>query len=180
MNARRRNRTLWHVVTAFVASALLCQEPYAEARVPHDTLLDSAKEIMAEAGLCALATSRDSEAPAIRLMDPFPPDDDMVVWLGTNRNSRKVKEILQNPRVSLFYAAPGGRGYVTIIGRAALVDDAEEKAARWKAAWDAFYADRASEYILIKVTPERVEILDYAHGIAGDPVSWEAPSIQLR
>jgi len=163
----------------FVALALVGQDGRAEAEGNRDLLLDSAREIMTAARFCALATVGDSDAPSIREMDPFPPDEDMTVWLGTNRHSRKVKEIAQNPRVSLFYAAPGG-GYVAITGRAVLVDDAKEKASRWKAAWDAFYSDRGSEFILIKVIPERLEILDYTKGIAGDPVTWEAPSIRFQ
>jgi general stress protein 26 len=180
MNLRLRTRAMWPLAIAFLASSLCCQDLWAQTPGSQAMLLDSAREIMAMASSCVLATSRDSEAPGIRQMDPFPPEADMTVWLGTNRNSRKVKEIARNPKVSLFYSAPGGSGYVIITGKAVLVDDPKEKASRWKPAWEAFYADRAAEFILIKVVAERLEILDFRHGIVGDPATWEAPSIRFQ
>lgn len=173
-------RVTWALTVAAFASSSPCQPVQAQAPIPQEALLNAAREIMTAAQYCALSTARDSGAPSIREMDPFPPDEGMNVWLGTNRNSRKIREIEGNPEVSLFYAAPGGRGYVTISGRALLVDDEKEKESRWKPAWDAFYADRVSEFILIKVVPERLEVLDFRNGIAGDPATWEAPSIQFK
>jgi general stress protein 26 len=112
-------------------------------------------------------------------MDPFAPEDGMVIWFGTHRRSRKVEHIRNDPRVTLYYEAPGGAGYVSITGTARLVDDASEKTRRWKEEWEQFYVDAESDYLLIKVNPEVLEIIDYSRGIVGDPDTWRVPTVQF-
>ncbi len=112
-------------------------------------------------------------------MDPFEPEDDMVVWLATNRNSRKVQEIEQDPRVSLYYEADGGDGYVAIQGTARLVDDPAEKKRRWKKGWEEFYPDREATYLLIAVTPESLEVVSYRLELVGDPQTWQPPRVRF-
>jgi general stress protein 26 len=113
-------------------------------------------------------------------MDPFAPEEDMVIWLGTNSKSRKVQEISNDPRVTLYYADPEGGGYVAIAGTARLVDDPEEKARWWKEAWEAYYPNREDTYLLIMVAPEKLEILSYGHGITGDSETWRIPCIEFK
>jgi general stress protein 26 len=60
-------------------------------------------------------------------MNPFPPEDDMCVWMATNSGSRKVAEIRRNARVCLYYADHGtATGSVAISSRAFLVTDRKE------------------------------------------------------
>ncbi len=91
----------------------------------HDTLLTAAHEIMQDARYCGLVTLNESGQPHVRTMDPFPPEENMVVWFGTNSNSRKVKEIRNDNRVSIYYADPEGSGYVVIEGSAYIIDDTD-------------------------------------------------------
>lgn len=169
------------VFLAAAALTILSPAPAAsQAPPPREALLTAARDIMTETRYCVLATLDAEGAPRLRTMDAFAPDDDMTVWLGTTRLSRKVQEIDRDGRVSLHFTAPGGSGYVSILGRARIVDDPAEKAARWKPEWEGFYSDREAEYVLIEVTPERLEILDYARGIVGDSRTWEPPSVVFR
>ena len=112
-------------------------------------------------------------------MDPFPPEDGLVVWLGTNPKSRKAQEIKDNPSVTLYYADPTGNGYVTIIGTAVLINDPKEKAKRWQEGWEAFFPDRDESYLLIKVMPVKMEVVNYKHQITGDSKTWSAPSVEF-
>lgn len=109
-------------------------------------------------------------------MDPFPPERDFTVWLATNPRSRKVEELRKNPRVTLYYA-DGDNGYVSLHGMARIVDDGREKERRWKEEWKAYYPDRKDSYLLIEVTPVRLEIIDYKSGISGNPQTWEPSAI---
>jgi general stress protein 26 len=171
------------LVAWVLASSLLSfplQELEAQTAFPRDTLLGAARGIMASARYCALVTFDEGGGPRVRAMDPFPPDSDMTIWMGTNRKTRKVSDIGRDPRVTLYYYSPDAVGYVTVTGTARLVDDAEEKAIRWKTEWEAFYQDRASEYLLIQVTPGRLEVVDYSRGIVGDPDTWEPPFVEFR
>jgi general stress protein 26 len=180
MRRDRNGRTLGLFLFAVLAFLPGTRSLVAQTAVPRDTLLVAAREIMQAARYCALATLDETGAPRVRTMDPFAPGPDMTVWLATNRHTRKVRQMEADPRVALYYAAPDADGYVTLLGRARLVDDEAEKAARWKPEWEAFYPDRAADYLLIEVVPDRIEIVDYGRGIVGDSVTWEPPSVQFR
>ena len=144
-----------------------------------DTLMATAKEIMVAARYCALITLNESGHPNVRTMDPFSPEEDFVVWFGTNSNSRKVNEIRKNPKTTLYYQSPNGGGYVVIKGHASIVDDPQIKRKYWKDEWESFYSDKDTNYILIKIVPDILEIVDYPHGIIGDSKTWAVPCIEF-
>ncbi len=148
-----------------------------EERFQSDSLVVAARAIMASARYCTLVTLDKTGRPQVRTMDPFAPDDGMVVWFGTNRRSRKVEQIRNDPRVALHYLAPSGAGYVSISGRARIVDDPSETARYWKDEWTSFYQNKKADYVLIAVKPETLEIIDYSRGVVGDSETWKAPSV---
>lgn len=148
-----------------------------EAQYEPDTLISAAKELMGTARYCALITLDKSGHPQVRTMDPFPPEENMQIWLGTNTNSRKVNEIRNDSRVSLYYEAPDATGYVVIQGRAYLKNDPENITKYWKDEWDRFYPDKNSMFMLIQVVPEKLEIIDYTHDIIASPETWAVPFV---
>ena len=135
---------------------------------------------MITARYCALITIDANGRAQVRTMDPFPPDENLVVWLGTNPKSRKVREIRKNARVALYYFDSASQGYVSISGIARIVDDPKEKARHWKEEWKGFYLDRDKGYVLIAVTPEKLEVVIEKKGIIGDPKTWTPPSVTFR
>jgi len=150
------------------------------AGVSRERLLGAAREIMTAARYCALITQDQSGRAQARTMDAFPPDKDMVVWFGTNPRTRKVKQIERDPRVTLYYFDPQSMGYVAMLGTARLVSDPMEKKGRWKNGWEAFYPDRERGYILIAVTPERIEVVSPKQGIEGDSAAWIPPAVEFE
>ena len=111
-------------------------------------------------------------------MDPFPTGEDMVVWLATNPKSRKVAEISDNNHVTLYYFVSEDQAYVAISGRARIVRDPGEKARHWKDDWKDFYPDR--NYLLIAVTPEKLEVVSVKRGIVGDSIRWTPPAVTFK
>ena len=142
------------------------------------TLIATAREIMKTARYCALITLDSAGRPHARTMDPFPPEENMVVWLATNPKSRKVAELRRNQRVTLYYFVREDQAYVTISGRARIVADAREKARHWKDEWKDFYPDR--NYLLIAVTPEKLEVISVKQRIIGDSITWTPPAVTFR
>jgi general stress protein 26 len=142
-------------------------------------LIAAARETMSTARYCALITQDSSGRPQARTLDPFPPDENMVVWLGTNPRSRKVAAIRRNPRVTLYYFDPEAQAYVTIYGVARLVNDPKAKLKWWKEEWKDFYPDRAKDFLLIHVTPEKLEVVNVKKGIVGNPHTWKPPSVKF-
>ena len=142
-----------------------------------EVLLTAARQIIKGAGTCALITSDAKGLPSVRVMDPFLPESDFTIWFGTNPKSRKVNQIKNNPKVTLYYLEKNSQGYVVIHGTATLVNDQSAKNKWWKPSWDAFYPNKPDGYQLIKVSPERMEVISYTHNIIGDPNTWKVPFV---
>jgi general stress protein 26 len=160
------------------ASYLMAQE--GEYVVPpRDTLLAAAKDIMAQVRFCVLITLDETGHPHARAMDPFMPDENWMIWMGTSHGTRKTKDIKNDPRVTLYYDHPEHSGYVVVYGTAKLVNDSELKAKWFKEEWAQFYTDREKEYVLIAVTPKKIEVLDYTKGITGHPETWRTPTVKF-
>lgn len=140
-------------------------------------LISAAREIISSASSCALITLDDEGRPRVRAMDPFTPEDDFTIWFGTNSESRKVNQIKNDPRVSLYYLDGDASGYVMIHGTAQLIDDKREKEKHWKDQWVAFYPNQKDNYLLIKVSPIWMEVSSVKRGFRGDSISWEPPAI---
>ena len=143
-------------------------------------IIAGARDIISSVKFCGLVTFGDSGQPDIRTMDPFQPDENFIVWLGTNPRSKKVNQIKNNPDVVLYYNDPAGNGYAVIHGRAELINDKEEKVKHWKAEWGRFYPDKDSSFLLIKVVPKKLGVINYKKGIYGDPKTWRAASVDFE
>lgn len=142
-------------------------------------LTAAAREIIGAQTYCALVTIDETGRPQVRTMNPFPPEEDMTVWFATNTRSRKVREMRRDPRVALYYSDhKNAIGYVQITGRAVLVDDMQEIRKRKRAYWDQAFPG-LKNIVLIKVVPERLDVLNYKAGLQADPETWRTPSIEL-
>ncbi len=130
-----------------------------------DSLFSAAKIIINSSPCKVLITVDENGKPYAREMAPFPIEKDWVIWLGTSTISRKVKQIMNNPNVVVYYYDPGGLSYVSISGKASLVNDPDLKAKYWVDAWETYFADRDKDYILIKVVPESMEVVSYKYNI---------------
>jgi general stress protein 26 len=143
-------------------------------------LIAAAREIIAAQTYCALVTLDDSGHPQIRTMNPFPPEEDMTVWIATSTLTRKAQQIRHDSRVTLYYADHSKAiGYVAITGRAVLVDDRAEMVKRKRAYWDSAFPE-FKNLVLIKVVPERMDVLNYSRGALGDQTTWQAPTLEFK
>lgn len=157
----------------------LIESEQQAAGIDRAAALAAAREIMGMQKYCALITVDAAGPPHARTMNPFPPEADMTVWIATNSRCRKVREIQANPRVSLYYADhKEASGYVTLTGRALLVDEMSEKLKRKRDYWEDAFPDW-KYLILIKVIPEKLEVLNYKRGFLNDTVTWQTPVIEF-
>ena len=140
-------------------------------------LRNAAKDIISSAATCALITLDAQGNPRVRAMETLIPENDFIVWFGTNPKSRKVQQIENNPNVTLYYLDNDQSGYVMMYGKAEIIHDKKAKETHWKEDWKAFYPNKSTDYVLIKVTPEWIEIVSNSRGIYGDSVTWEVPKV---
>lgn len=150
------------------------------ARASRDSILFAAREIIDHVKYCALVTIDSTGTANVRTMNPFPPEEDMTVWMATSTKTRKYREIKTNPKVTLYYANhASAEGYVTIAGRAELISDVNEIQKRKREYWKQAFPDW-SLLMLIKIIPERIEVVNYKRKMYGDAVSWLAPFVEFK
>jgi len=172
----KRQHLLIALIFCIASPSVFGQQPQRRSK---DELIAAAREIMTTTRYCALITADRSGRANARAMDAFSPDENMIVWFGTNPLSRKVSEIRRNPRVALYYFDRENQAYVSIQGIARLVNEPKEKARHWKDDWKAFYPDRDKSYLLIEVRPVRLEVVNTKTGIVGTSRDWQPPSVNF-
>lgn len=142
-------------------------------------LKEIAKEIMIAAKNCALITVDSLGVAHARTMDPFEPQKDFTVWMGTNAHSLKVKQLQQNKQVTLYYFDAKSGSYATLQGFAYIVNDKKLKDTFWKTEWESFYKNKETDYLLLKFKPISAAIISEKYHILGDSISWKTPIIKF-
>jgi general stress protein 26 len=174
-----------YYTSLFLSVLLLIPFPgHSQNKVLDDStnykIIKAAREIMTAAGICTLITLDEEGVARARAMDAFPADDNFIIWFGTNPKSRKVKQIEHDSRVTLYYFDKPTASYVMIHGNAEIMNSREVKENHWKEAWQNFYPDYPENYLLIKVTPEWLEVISEARGISGDPITWQPTIVRFK
>ena len=135
---------------------------------------------MAAQTYCALVTIDETGRPQVRTMNPFPPEEDMTVWFATNTRSRKVREMTPRPEGDALLLRPQDRDRLRRAPgprrprRATWQEILKRKRAYWDQAFPGL-----KNLVLIKVVPERLDVLNYKAGTKPDPETWRTPSIEL-
>ncbi len=168
------------LLAALIVPAVAQEKEKPAAPLTRAQLISAAREIMTAQQYCALITLDEGGRPVVRTMNPFPPDDDMIVWFATSTLTRKFQQIRRDPRVTLYYADHSkATGFVALSGKAELVSDQSEIKKHWRAYWDSAFPDK-TKLVLIKVIPERMDVLNYKAGAINDPVTWRTPSVEFK
>src|SRR4030043_560718 len=150
-------------------STIIPSKLYAQSSINRDTVLMAAREIIKETTYCALVTIDSTGQPQVRTMNPFPANDELITWFATSRTSRKVREIKNNPKVCVYYANHmTAKGYVSITGTAEVIDDKELLLKMKRDYWSGI-PDWQNKFVLIKIVPKTLEVINYKHGLNNDP-----------
>jgi general stress protein 26 len=162
------------LILIFLISALTVN---AQPSVNRDSVLLAAREIIKETTYCALITVDSTGQPQVRTMNPFPLNDEFITWFATSRTSRKVMEIKSNPKVSVYFANHiSAKGYVNITGTAEVIDDKELLLKMKRDYWNGI-PNWQNIFVLIKIVPKTIEVINYKHGLNNDPNTFRAPAI---
>lgn len=149
----------------------------AQSTVSRDTIILAAHEIISETHYCALATIDSTGQPQVRTMNPFPANNELITWFATSRTSRKVRELKNNPKVCVYFANHvDAKGYVSITGIAQVIDDKELLIKMKRDYWSGI-PDWQNKFVLIKIVPKTLEVINYKHGLNNNPDTFKAPSI---
>jgi general stress protein 26 len=184
LRSTRSPAALRLVAYAVIALAAPVLAPVVAAQAPPPSraaVIGAARDIIAKARYATFVTIGRDGHPQARIVDPFMPESDFTVWLATNPLTRKVAEIKSDSRVTLTWFDAASQSYVTMLGRAAAVNDVREKRVRWKEEWKALYKDsnRGDDYLLVRVRPLRLEVSSVSRGIENDKRTWRPATIDF-
>ncbi len=156
-------------------SALSSRDLKGQSGFNRDTLLLAAREIISQTPYCALVTVDSAGQPQIRTMNPFPANEELITWFATSRTSRKVREIRNNPRVCVYFADHvAAKGYVNITGTAQVIDNKDLLLKMKREYWNGI-PDWQNKFVLIKIIPKTLEVINYKHGLNNNPDTFMAP-----
>ena len=148
--------------------------------IEQQDIIKEAKAIIKNCYFGTFITIDENGQPRARVMEPFAPDENFVIWLATNPKSRKVEQIKNNPKATLHYFDKASLGYVSLMGKATLVNDEVIKASKFKDGWDKFYPNQKEDYLLIKFVPESLELISITNGFTGDEVDWKPHRVEFE
>ncbi|WP_316803518.1 pyridoxamine 5'-phosphate oxidase family protein [Pedobacter nototheniae] len=120
------------------------------------------KEMAESVRICMFTTFSANDEFGSRPMGTAKIEDDGSIWFYTNEYSPKSKEISKENNVLLAYSDPSKNTYLTVKGKASIVDDKVRKEAYWSPFIKAWFPDGIEDprLILIKITPEEAEYWD--------------------
>jgi general stress protein 26 len=146
-----------------------------------EPLLNIVREMMAAVPYCFFMTQNGNGRINARLMQPFPPEEDLTLYFGTSPNSRKAADIRANQRVSVAFQSNQENAYVTLNGSARLIDNLADRQRYWLAEWQPFfpYGPDGDDYVLIRFAPDRIETLNFARGITPEPFGLHCATLLL-
>lgn len=137
-----------------------------------DRLLAAARDAIAEAPICWVVTPTEdglgANARAVRdcTGEAGGGGDAWTRWFLALPGSRKAAEIRRVGRATLAYQHGSGSAYVTLVGRAELVDDRAEVQARLRPVDDPD-GSAAARLVAVRVTVDRVEV--HVRGVTAEP-----------
>jgi len=171
--------TLIKIFNLLVFSGVISPNLFAQTDVNRDTIIVAARDIISQTTYCGLVSIDSNGQPQVRTMNPFPVKDDLVIWFATSRESRKVGELRNNPKVAVYFASHNSAiGYVNISGKAEVIDDKELLVKMKRDYWEGI-PNWQDIFVLIKIVPERLEVINYKHGLNNDPKTFKAPSVDF-
>jgi general stress protein 26 len=144
-------------------------------------LLAGAAKTMHSARYCWLATATESGIPHVRPMGRVlndPGEDAWKVRFLTDGQSHKAADMRRASEVTILFQHDPDLAFVSLIGKAALHENASETRSRWKPAYNVYFpseADRANA-IFVEVEIERIEL--WIRGVTPEPFGLRATVLE--
>ncbi|MCP4673595.1 MAG: pyridoxamine 5'-phosphate oxidase family protein, partial [Desulfobacula sp.] len=85
--------------------------------------LNTARLMLKQSKYCILITNNEKQCPSARMVQPIVDFNTFTIWLGTNPNLRKIKEIKKNPHVTLAFSNDKEHANLILYGKADIIHD---------------------------------------------------------
>ncbi|WP_406288948.1 pyridoxamine 5'-phosphate oxidase family protein [Embleya sp. NBC_00896] len=143
-------------------------------------LLEVSLRILRSHPLGFLATTGPDGGPRVRLVQHLAVEDDATVWISASPNSRKVADATARPEVSYAVEDRAAFGYATLYARAELLTTGPELEVHWTESLRPFFptGPTAGDFALLRLTPHRIEVVDFAARVHPDPYGLAAAVLE--
>jgi general stress protein 26 len=141
--------------------------------------IDKIKELAKAADICLFTTDLTTLPLMTRPMSVSEVDDAGNLWFMSRKDSDKNRDIEEDDRVQLFFSNKGSYEFLSIYGRAIIVQDTEKAKELWTPIAKTWFNGGVEdpELTLIRVHPEDAYYWDTKHNKAVTLLSYLAGAI---
>lgn len=124
------------------------------------------KELAEKADFCLFTTNLTSIPLTTRPMSTREVDEEGCIWFFSRKDSSKNKEIMADNQVQLFYSNKSNSEFLSIYGRASVIEDKARAKELWSAFAKTWFNDGYDdpELTLLKIKPEQARYWDTKDG----------------
>lgn len=147
-------------------------------------MLDSAAALMARDAEVALVTVDAEGRPRVRTVRAFrlegatTPRERFTVFVLTRMSTRKVSQLAENARATLYFNEDQRVSYATLMGRATVHrDPAHPKLQSFLDPGTVrfFWPDFPRDFVILEITPDWLEFI--GPGVWNDPDTWRPQAV---
>jgi general stress protein 26 len=148
-------------------------------------IMAAAREIMKEDWVGVLITIDENGMPRARPVRVNDPTDDWSIWISVRRGSRKMRQIVANPKAALHFGFDDIQNdtkdsyYASFTGRASVHTDSQSidshgPVEQYRSQWPNYPDDLA----LIRFIPQTLEVM--GKGIQPSREHWQPQAMQFE
>ena len=133
----------------------------------HTDAVDKLRSLMKDVKFCMLTTVHEGGYLHSRPMALQQSEFDGDLWFFTGRSTEKVAEVAHDQQVNVSFAKPDDNVYVSVSGRARLVNDREKAKELWNPFYRTWFPEGLNDpdLVLLKIEVDRAEYWDAPNGI---------------
>jgi general stress protein 26 len=162
-------------------AALLKQWLRGRRTLTSEAALATARSLMQREPYAFLISHSSTAWLHTRLVQPLCDLATLDVWIGTRADLRKVHEVARNPYVTLAFQNNTQHASLVMYGIAEIKTEVALRERCWLDSWAMFFPDgpAASDYVLVRVIPLRLEVMSFRQKVVGEPFGL-APAVLVR
>ncbi|MBB5061049.1 general stress protein 26 [Granulicella aggregans] len=165
--------------TLFSPSLLAEQPPHNLYRVSDPTILFAAtRALILQDTITTFITLDANGHPRARSVLASAPDEDLSIWIGTRKGSRKLEQLAANPAATLHFNDDANGAYVSLMGEAHAHTDAALIAVKNPYKGDmikSYFPQYPADFVLIGFKPHWLEVM--TADLRGKPETWQPEGV---
>lgn len=118
--------------------------------------MEKALALVGRSEIAMLGTNGDDGYPNIKAMINMEHEGLKTVWFSTNTSSRRVGQLLQDPKGCVYYVDFEKWMGLMLVGRVEVLQDMESKERLWRAGFEKYYPLGVTDpdYSVLRFTAE--------------------------